>query len=90
MSRDRASTENLNQKQASGRLTNETEKQINPSVKFNPRQETGERLNQEERDTKRKTSDDVVATHEHMAQGQGEFMKPERADLDSNEKSGAL
>ncbi len=42
MSIDRAGTQNLNQKQASQPLANETEKQINPSVKFNPRQESRE------------------------------------------------
>lgn len=49
---DHAGTENLNQKQASSRLTSETEKQTNPSVKFNPRQETSEKLDQDERSTR--------------------------------------
>lgn len=42
MAKDQAGTENHNQMQASKPLTNETEKQINPSVKFNPRQESRE------------------------------------------------
>lgn len=44
MAVDQAGTQNLNQMQAAKPLTNETEKQINPSVKFNPRQESRESL----------------------------------------------
>lgn len=51
MSIDKAGTQNVTQKQASSRLTSETEKQINPSVKFNPRQETSETSVQSERDS---------------------------------------
>lgn len=60
MNRDQASTENLNQKQASGRLTSETEKQINPSVKFNPRQETSEKSSQDERGTRSSSPNKTV------------------------------
>lgn len=49
MKTDELGTSNMNQKQASSRLTNEAEKQINPSVKFDPRQETSEKGSQKER-----------------------------------------
>lgn len=49
MKTDQMGASNTNQKQASPRLTNEAEKQINPSVKFDPRQETSERAAQKER-----------------------------------------
>lgn len=49
MAVDQAGTQNLNQMQASKPLTNETEKQINPSVKFNPRQESREGSEKTER-----------------------------------------
>lgn len=52
MPTDQTGTQNLNQKQASNRITSETEKQINPSVKFNPRQETAETESQSERGTR--------------------------------------
>lgn len=62
MSKDKAGTENLNQKQASRPIRNENDKQLNPSVKFNPRQETGEKNNQDElgvRDGTPKTIEDA-------------------------------
>ncbi len=49
MAIDQTGTQNLNQMQASRPLTNEAEKQINPSVKFNPRQESRETHEKSER-----------------------------------------
>ncbi len=49
MAVDQAGTQNLNQMQASKPLNNETEKQLNPSVKFNPRQESREGSEKTER-----------------------------------------
>ena len=48
MSKDKVGTDNLGQKQASAPLQNENDKQTHPSVKFNPRQETPEKSNQDE------------------------------------------
>ena len=42
MSVDQAGTRNVNQVQASKPIPNEIEKQIHPTVKFNPRQESQE------------------------------------------------
>lgn len=52
MAIDQAGTQNLNQKQASKPISSETEKQINPAVKFNPRQETRETAEQDERSSR--------------------------------------
>ena len=49
MAVDKAGTQNLNQMQVSRPLTNQVEKQINPSVKFNPRQESRETHEKAER-----------------------------------------
>lgn len=57
---DKAGTKNLNQKQASPRLTNEGEAQLNPSVKFDPRQESNETDSQAERETKTATPNQTV------------------------------
>ena len=51
MAIDQAGTANSNQKQASARISSEIEKQINPSIKFNPRQETREKAEQVERES---------------------------------------
>ena len=59
MSKDKAGTENLNQKQASRPIRNENDKQINPSVKFNPRQETTEKSNQDELSSRTATTKTV-------------------------------
>lgn len=38
----------------------------------------------------RESQEDISSARSNMAKGQSDFMKPERADRDSNEKSGAL
>ena len=56
----KAGTENMNQKQASTKLNSEVEQQIHPSVKFDPRQESGESAAQEERDSRSKATPKTV------------------------------
>jgi hypothetical protein len=65
MSIDKLGTESSNQKQASRPITNEAEQQINPSIKFNPRQESRERSDASERGARQaktpKTVEDAPA-----------------------------
>ncbi|CAN5509636.1 hypothetical protein BH10BDE1_BH10BDE1_13440 [soil metagenome] len=65
MKSDKAGTENLNQKQASQRVMSEAERQMNPSIKFDPRQESSETAAEDERtshaETPHKTIEDAPA-----------------------------
>lgn len=69
-----------------------------------PRNEKGREVHKPEMDPRREKpdrkevdpdwgisdADQVQSEERNLAKGQSEFMKPERADRDSNQKSGAL